>query len=143
MLVLNYAYGYSRKKKYITGRGFVDSLSNVFNSIKASAVPAMKSIGSYVSNNKDLIAKPLLGAVGTLAATGLTAGVPALLSHIMRRKTAENPKYKEIMESLVPPPQVSAAPVTNIIGSGLTLASLRAAGTGGVRKKRGSGMKKF
>ena len=146
MLVLNYAYGYSRKKKYITGRGFVDSLSNVFNSIKASAVPAMKSIGSYVSNNKDLIAKPLLGAVGTLAATGLTAGVPALMSHIMRRKTAEDPKHKEIMESLAPPSRVSAAPVTNIIGSGaigLTLASLRAAGTGGVRKKRGSGIKKF
>lgn len=143
MLVLNYAYGYSRKKKYITGRGFVDSLSNVFNSIKASAVPAMKSIGSYVLNNKDLIAKPLLGAVGTLAATGLTAGVPALMSHIMRRKTAEDPKHKEIMESLAPPSRVSAAPVTNIIGSGLTLASLRAAGTGGVRKKRGSGMKKF
>jgi hypothetical protein len=83
MLVQNYVYGYSRKKKYITGRGFVDSLSNVFNSIKASAAPAIRSIGSYVSNNKDLIAKPLLGAVGTLAATGLTAGVPALLSQIM------------------------------------------------------------
>jgi len=46
MLVLNYAYGYSRKKKYITGRGLVDSLSNVFNLIKAFAVPAMKIIGS-------------------------------------------------------------------------------------------------
>jgi len=131
MLVLNYAYGYSRKKKYITGRGFVDSLSNVFNSIKASAVPAMKSIGSYVSNNKDLIAKPLLGAVGTLAATGLTAGVPALLSHIMRRKTAEDPKYKEILRNFTSPP------VTNIIGSGAR------SGTGGVKKKRGSGIKKF
>ena len=89
MLVQRYSYGYSQRKKFITGRGFVDSLSNVFNSIKASAVLAIKSIGSYVSNNKDLIAKPLLGAVGTLAATGLTAGVPALLSHIMRKK---NPK---------------------------------------------------
>ena len=126
MLVLNYAYGYSRKKKYITGRGFVDSLSNVFNSIKASAAPAIRSIGSYVSNNKDLIAKPLLGAVGTLAATGLTTGVPALLSQIMRRKqvTTEDPKYKEILQNFTSPP------VTNIIGSGL-------------RKRRGSGIKKF
>ena len=132
MLVQNYSYGYSQKKKYISGRGLVDALSNVFNSIKSSAVPTMKSIGSYVSSNKDLIAKPLLGAVGSLAATGLTAGVPAILSHIMRRK---DPKYQEIMQSLTPPGVQSKAeatqrqnPVTNIIGSGV---------------KRGSGIKKF
>ena len=64
------ARGYSCKKKYIIVRGFVDALSNVFNSLKASAGPALRGIGSYVSNNKDLIAKPLLGAVGSLAATG-------------------------------------------------------------------------
>lgn len=130
MLVQKRALGYSRKKKHITGRGFVDSLSSIFNSIKASAVPAMRSIGSYVSNNKDLITKPLLGAVGSLAATGLTAGVPALLSHIMRRKQVD-PKYKEILENLAPPPpQASTSPVTNIIGSGH-------------RRKRGAGIKKF
>jgi hypothetical protein len=129
MLVQKYALGYSRKKKHVTGRGFVDSLSSIFNSIKASAVPAMKSIGSYVSNNKDLITKPLLGAVGSLAATGLTAGVPALLSHIMKRKQVD-PKYKEILENLAPPVYPSAAPVTNIIGSGH-------------RRKRGAGIKKF
>jgi hypothetical protein len=148
MLVHKHAYGYSQKKKHVTGRGFVDSLSNVFNSIKASAVPAMRSIGSYVSNNKDLIAKPLLGAVGSLAATGLTAGVPALLSHIMKRKQVTDPKYKEILESL-------STPVTNIIGSG---AALDAGGpTGGVRHslrsppeapralrhRTGGGIKKF
>jgi hypothetical protein len=129
MLVQKYAHGYSRKKKHITGRGFVDSLSSVFNSIKASAVPTLKSIGSYVSSNKDLIAKPLLGAVGSLAATGLTAGVPALLSHIMKRKqvTVDDPKYKEILQSLEP----ERSPVTNIIGSGVC------------RKKRGAGIKKF
>jgi len=129
MLVQKRALGYSRKKKHITGRGFVDSLSSIFNSIKASAVPAMRSIGSYVSNNKDLITKPLLGAVGSLAATGLTAGVPALLSHIMRRKQVD-PKYKEILENLAPTPQASTSPVTNIIGSGH-------------RIKRGAGIKKF
>jgi len=85
MLIKKNTYGYSQKKKYITGRGFVDALSSVFNSLKASAVPAIKSIGSYVSNNKDLIAKPLSSAVGSLAATGLTAGVPALISHIMNK----------------------------------------------------------
>jgi hypothetical protein len=122
MLVQKHAHGYSRKKKHITGRGFVDSLSNVFNSIKASAVPAMRSIGSYVASNKDLIAKPLLGAVGSLAATGLTAGVPALLSHIMKRKVTD-PKYKEILQNLEPP-------ATNIIGSG-------------AGRRNGGGIKKF
>jgi hypothetical protein len=93
-------------------------LSSVFNFIKASAAPAIKSIGTYVSTNKDLIAKPLLGAVGSLAATGLTAGVPALISHIMNKNKkqqvpVDDPKYKEILESIV------ATPVTNIIGSGI------------------------
>jgi hypothetical protein len=129
MLVQNYAYGYSRKKKYITGRGFVDSLSNVFNSIKASALPAMKNFGSYVANNKDLIAKPLLGAVGQLAATGLTAGVPALLNRIMKRKQVD-PKYEEILQTLTPPLEASnRPPVTNIIGSGA--------------RRRGGGIKRF
>ena len=74
-----------------------------------------------------MIAKPLLGAVGSLAATGLTAGVPALLSHIMRRK---DPKYQEILQSFTSEATHSPArpPVTNIIGSGV---------------KRGSGIKKF
>jgi len=48
------AYGYSQKKKYITGRGCVDALSSVFNSLKASAVPTIRNIGSYVSNNKEI-----------------------------------------------------------------------------------------
>ena len=72
--------------------------------------------------------------MGSLAATGLTAGVPALLSHIMRRKTANDPKYQEIIRGLAPAPvgrvEATQPPVTNIIGSG-------------VRKKRGSGIKKF
>lgn len=128
MLITKNARGYSRKKKYIVGRGFVDTLSSVFNSLKASAVPALRGIGTYVSNNKDLIAKPLLGAVGSLAATGLTTGVPALIGHIMNKNknkkqvvTVDDPKYKEILQSLVP--------VTNLIGSGV--------------KKRGAGIKRF
>lgn len=128
MLIKKNAYGYSQKKKYITGRGFVDALSNVFNSLKASAVPTLRSVVSYVSNNKDLIAKPLLGAVGSLAATGLTAGVPALISHIMNKNkkqvTVDDPKYKEILQSILP-----RTPVTNIIGSGI--------------KRRGAGIKRI
>ena len=119
MLITKNYYGYSRKKKYLTGRGFIDSLSNVFNS-------ALRSIGSYISTNKDLIAKPLLGAVGSLAATGLTAGVPALIRHIARGRTeskvtVDDPKYKELLQSLAPSAVQSLqhTPVTNIIGSGV------------------------
>jgi len=119
MLIKKNAYCYSQKKKYITGRGLVDALSSVFNSLKASAVPAIRSIGSYVSNNNDLIAKPLLGAVGSLAATALTAGVPALISHIMNKNkkqvTVYDPKYKEILQTILP----MITPVTNMIGSGI------------------------
>ena len=85
MIVNKTKYGCSSRKKHVTGKGFVDSLSNVFSSLKSSAAPVFKSIGNYVVVNKDLIAKPLLGAVGSLAATGLAAGVPALLTHIANR----------------------------------------------------------
>ena len=140
MLINKNVYGYSKNKKYVVGRGFVDSLSTIFNSLKASAMPALKSVGSYVSNNKDLIAKPVLGALGSLAATGLTAGVPALLSHIMSRnkksqlktepEIPDDPKYKEILHSiLASTPQ--GIPVANIIGSGVS------------KVQRGAGIKRF
>lgn len=136
MLINRNVYGYSGNKKYVIGRGFVDSLSSIFNSFKASAIPALQSVGSYVSSNKDLIAKPVLGALGSLAATGLTAGVPALISHIASRskkgqlkaepEILNDPKYKEILQNILAPER----PVTNIIGSG-------------TQRRRGAGIKKF
>ena len=93
MLVNRYYYGYSNKKKHVTGKGFVDSLSSIFNTIKASAAsaaPIFKSVGNYVVDNKDLIAKPVLGAIGSLAATGLSAGIPAIISHIAKRNRIKN-----------------------------------------------------
>ena len=133
MLINNKSYGYSRNKKYITGRGFVDTMSSVFNSLKATVAPTIRNVSSYISTNRDLIAKPVLGAVGSLAATGLTAGVPALISHIANRnrsrgsepKIPDDPKYKEILQSIM----VTPTPVTNIIGSGV--------------KRRGAGIKTF
>ena len=120
MLISRNSYGYSNKKKYVTGRGFVDllnSASDVFkqfgNSFKASAVPAFENIGSYVLKNKDLIAKPVLGAIGSLAATGLSAGVPAILKHIANRNRSKAPalqsdmsipedvKYREILNNIL------------------------------------------
>jgi len=136
MLINENRYGYSGKKKHITGRGFVDAMSSVFNSLKSSVAPALRSFGNYVSTNRDLIAKPVLGALGSLAATGLTAGVPALLKHIANRnksqaseaKIVDDPKYKEILQGMIMTPS-QQTPVTNIIGSGV--------------RRRGAGIKKF
>ena len=90
MLVNQNSYGFSNSKKYIEGQGFVDIMSSAFRSV----VPALKSVGtsmtSYLDKNKDLIAKPILGAIGALAATGLTAGVPAMISHIVNRNRGKN-----------------------------------------------------
>src|SRR5271165_396356 len=148
MLINKTTYGYSRNKKHISGRGFVDTMSSVFNSFKSSLAPAFRNVSTYVSNNKDLIAKPLLGAIGSLAATGLTAGVPALISHIANRNKSRSspqipndPKYKEILQSLLtesPSQSVGrpvlgvGPPVSNIIGSGTN-----------ARKHQGAGIKTF
>src|SRR5271166_6590847 len=141
MLINKYTYGYSQNKKHITGRGFVDTMSSVFNSFKSSLAPAFRNVSSYVETNKDLIAKPLLGAIGSLAATVLTAGVPALINHIANRnksknhsspKIADDPKYKEILQSLLTESEPQTPPVSNIIGSGTK-----------ARKHRGAGIKTF
>ena len=63
-----------KKKKYIVGRGFVDTIRSV-----------LKSVGSYISTNKDLIAKPVLGAVGSLTGTAITTGIPAIINHFKNK----------------------------------------------------------
>ena len=115
MLTKKAKRGYSLHRKYIQGRGFIDTLSNVFTSMK----PTLQNIGSYLSQNKDLIAKPLLGATGDLAAFGLTQGGKALLSKMIN-KTEEkksidiiDPKRLEILQNMV------KDNVSNIIGSGI------------------------
>ena len=44
MLVNRYYYGYSNKKKHVTGKGFVDSLSSIFNTIKSATAPIFKRL---------------------------------------------------------------------------------------------------
>src|SRR5271157_4259749 len=127
-LVTGNVYGYTIHKKHVTGRGFIDTFHNLTS-----------SVWSYMVNNKDLVAKPLLSAVGSLGALGLTTGVPAIINHIMSKrnltkapqtpKIPDDPKYKEILDSLMTT-QASAVqaqqvqqpqtftPVTNLIGSG-------------------------
>lgn len=72
MIVRDKVHGYSVHRKHIYGNGFTDSLMS-----------SLRSIGSYVVQNKDLIAKPLLRATGDLAAFGLTEAGKATMSRIM------------------------------------------------------------
>jgi len=133
MLINKNTHGYSRSKRHITGRGFVDTMSTIINSLKSSVAPALRNVTSYISTNRDLIAKPVLGALGSLAATGLTAGVPALIAHIANRNKSrssdpqilDDPKYKEILQNMM----TSTTLVSNIIGSGV--------------RRRGAGIKTF
>ena len=110
MIIIKRKRGYGAKRKYVQGRGFVDSLTS-----------SLKGIGSYISQNRDLIAKPLLGAVGNLAATGLTEGVKALTNHIINKKAQKgSPKLDEkavaVLQNIIGD---SSIPVANIIGSGI------------------------
>jgi hypothetical protein len=122
MLIIKRKHGYGARRKYIQGEGFVDSLTT-----------SLKNIGSYVYQNKDLIAKPLLGAVGNLAATGLEEGTKALLKHIInnsnKSKPLQNnqntivtnfsqldPKSEQILQNIM---GASDIPVGNILGSGI------------------------
>ena len=129
---------YTNKKKLVIGRGFVDTMSSIFNSIR----PTLKNVGSFIKENKDLIAKPILGAVGQIAATGISKGIPTLLSTIMNRKKQQQQqqlpapaltkKSEEILNAILSreaPNEIM--PTTNIIGSGYK------------KSKFGSGLKTF
>ena len=123
MLVLRKQKGYSSKRKFVQGKGFVDSLSSVFNSFKTIALPTLKNVASYVNQNKDLIAKPALSALGDLGAMGLTIAGKKIIKHLLKdEKVSQNStdneadiKSREILQSLMK----NEIPVTNIIGSGI------------------------
>src|SRR6267154_776498 len=119
MIIIKRTHGYGSRRKYIHGGGFVDSLSST-----------LRNVGSYVYQNKDLIAKPLLGAVGNLAATGLEKGGIALLNHIIT-KNSQNKSDSQTVNEKVPTSQLDSKslailqkyadiPISNIIsGSGM------------------------
>jgi hypothetical protein len=71
----------------IHGQGFVDTL---------------KGIGSYVYENKDLIAKPMLGAVGDIGAFAMAEASKALIRKIAAEKQKEqlDPESRQIIENL-------------------------------------------
>jgi hypothetical protein len=86
MLVKKKNQMYTNKRKYVQGSGFVND------------------IGSYILQNKDLIAKPLLGAVGNIGAMTLTEGSKFLINKLMKPKIEALPqldeKSKQIIEGL-------------------------------------------
>ena len=125
MLIINRKHGCSSKRKYVQGKGFMDSLTS-----------GLKGVGSYISQNKDLIAKPLLGAAGDLAATGLLEGGKAAINAIKNRKKGKastvvnnvnhsnidpglSPKDIEILKSIMLGDNQQQISMENIIGSGI------------------------
>src|SRR3989442_3637056 len=109
MIIKKKDRSYTTHKKYIQGKGFLDSLSST-----------LRNVGSYLSQNKDLIANPMLGAVGNLAAFGLTELGKQQLSRLINKnnksKTTElSPKDLELIQNILP----NSLPTTNIIGSGI------------------------
>jgi hypothetical protein len=106
---------YSSKRKFVHGSGFVDSLSST-----------LRGIGSYIYQNKDLIAKPMLGAVGQVGALALTEGVKAGLRKALQNsenkvaKTSKlDPKSMEILEEIIKTSSSNNIPVSNILGGGM------------------------
>lgn len=104
MLVKKKDRSYTTDKKYVRGKGFMDSVSST-----------LRNVGSYMYQNKDLWAKPLIGAAGELAAFGAKElGKKAMLNYINKKnKTAPDlsPKDLEILQNIQTTP--------NIIGSGI------------------------
>src|SRR5207253_9811495 len=96
MLIHKKQTGYSSKRKYVQGRGFVDSLSST-----------LRNVGSYISQNKDLNATPLLGAMGDLAAFGVTEAEKSVLSHIINKNINKNRKSKSDSDDSTLSPNVN------------------------------------
>jgi len=119
MIIINNARTYTSNKKYVHGSGFLDSLS--YN---------LRNVGSYISQNKDLLFKPMLGAVGDITAFAMTEGGKTIVRKIVNvnankpgeiqqfQNTISDPKNKELLQQLLNG-STSEMPTTNIIGSGI------------------------
>ena len=79
---------FTSKRNMVYGYGFVDTL---------------KDIGSYIFQNKDLIAKPMLSAAGEIGALALTEGSKALIKKISadKKKKELDPNSQQILDRLV------------------------------------------
>ena len=124
MLVIEKDRTYTSDKKYVQGAGFMDSLSS-----------SLRNVGSYISQNKDLILKPMLGATGNIAAYALTEGGKSIIRKIANAKSnnqqfqniVSNPKNIELLNQLENGSTTESIniPTTNIIGSGIKTISTK------------------
>jgi len=125
MLVVEKDRTYTSDKTYVQGAGFMDSLSS-----------SLRNVGSYISQNKDLIFKPMLGAVGDISAFAMTEGGKSIVRKIANAKansqqfqnTISNPKNVELLHQLVNGSTTAESiniPTTNIIGSGIKTISTK------------------
>ena len=114
---------YTSDKTYVQGEGFMDSLSK-----------SLRNVGSYISQNKDLIFKPMLGAVGDISAFAMTEGGKSIVRKIANAKansqqfqnTISNPKNVELLHQLVNGSTAELnIPTANIIGSGIKTISTK------------------
>jgi len=100
MLVKRKQLGYSKKRKRVAGKGFLDTLKNVGSFLKDSII-----------QNKDTLVK----AGVNLAATGISEGGKALLSRLLSKKPPKmNQNSVEKLQELE-----TSLPTENIIGSGI------------------------
>src|SRR6476469_4633887 len=95
MIIKKKDRSYTTHKKHIHGKGFMDSLSST-----------LKNVSSYIYQNKDLIAKPLLGAAGNLAALLLSEGGKKVISHLVNKsnkgsKSELTPKDLEVLQNIM------------------------------------------
>src|SRR5258708_2025800 len=170
MIIPKTRFRYTTDRKLIVGKGFLDSFSfsNIFKTIK----PAFNSFGTFIKQNKDQLLKPIIGAVGDLAATGISKGIPTLLSHIINRRKQKqvsnlqeqqpppvvDKKVNEILNSILSrevtdirssiPTTREEVPTTNIIGDGIqsctrSCTKIQSCTKKEKRKKIGSGLKSF
>lgn len=104
MIVKKKDRSYATHRKHVVGKGFVDSMST-----------ALKNVGSYLYENKNLITKPLISAAGELAAYGLTEVGKKQLYNLINKKNKSGAeltgKDSEILQNILT--------TQNIIGSGI------------------------
>jgi len=81
MIVKKQNTNYLKRAKYVQGAGFMDVLGG---------------IGSYIAQNKDLIAKPLLSAAGETGALLMNEGARAIIERL-RKKDGKGIKNRLVM----------------------------------------------
>jgi hypothetical protein len=123
MIIIKTNRTYTSNKKHVQGAGFIDSLSS-----------SLRNVGSYISQNKDLIFKPMLSATGDIAAFAMSEGGKSIVKKIANannendagknqqfQNTIANPKNNKLLQKLMndSTSELTNIPTTNIIGSGI------------------------